>query len=543
MKRSSAPEDEELREYIAVLLHRRWTIAVVTALVVASALFFSFRQTPMYESTTKVLLKSSGSSQLGQLPATTMETEQELVLSASVASIVAQDLRSQASTGQLIRSASVSVPVNTQVLEITFRDPDPVSAQEGAAAWAKAYIAFKQQQALAAFTQVRSGLQQELDTLQARLSDVRTKLANPPTDPAELQKLQGNADLLTSQIAIIRSQMETLVTPGIDPAEVIQPANLPISPSSPNLVRNGLLALLAGLALGVGLAFLRERLDDGLRSREELEEITGAPVLAIVPKVATWRHRETAELESINAPGGGSAEAYRTIRANLQFIARDGSFKILSVTSPSGGEGKTTTSANLAVAIAQAGKRVIVMSCDLRKPRLHRFFQLSNDFGLTSILSGQRDLVSAVQRCQVETLRVLASGPVPPNPAELLGSDEMDQLLGELRRFADFIVIDTPPLLAVSDALVLAPRSDGVLIVADAGSTSRGALAHIRDQLEQVGGRIVGGVLNNLDASMGKYYPSYYRYYSTSRYASEQHQPAVPEARSIRAVDPKEMWQ
>jgi capsular exopolysaccharide synthesis family protein len=161
------------------------------------------------------------------------------------------------------------------------------------------------------------------------------------------------------------------------------------------------------------------------------------------------------------------------------------------------------------VALARAGKRVLAVSCDLRRPRLHRFFGLDNAVGVTSVLTGQASLPEALQRPDdLSLLRVLASGPVPPNPAELLGSPMMDDLLGHLRSAADYILLDTAPLLAVADGLVVGPRCDGVIVVVDAGSTRRGAAKAAREQLEQVDARVLGGIFNNFDAARAKYYYS-----------------------------------
>jgi succinoglycan biosynthesis transport protein ExoP len=341
------------------------------------------------------------------------------------------------------------------------------------------------------------------------------------------------------------TQLSQIQAQSIDAGTIVADATLPTSPASPNHLRNAALALVVGLALGIGLAFLRERLDDRLAGRQDFEEQVGAPVLAVVPKVAGWRKRDRTQLAALDLPRSAPAEAYRTIRTNLQFTGRDGGFRILAVTSASLGEGKTTTVANLAVTLAQTGKRVIAVSCDLRKPRLHRFFGLENDVGVTSVLTGGATLSSAAQRvAKVETLRVLASGPVPSNPAELLGSEEMDGLLGVLRQHADYVLLDTAPALAVSDPLIVAPRADGVLLVADAGSTTRGAVAHVREQLEQVGANVVGGVFNNFDPSNAKYYPSYYNSYYSYHYrpGKSESRRGVNGRSTVPEVEPEEMW-
>jgi capsular exopolysaccharide synthesis family protein len=184
---------------------------------------------------------------------------------------------------------------------------------------------------------------------------------------------------------------------------------------------------------------------------------------------------------------------------------------VIMVTSPHAGEGKTVTTANLGVALAQAGKRVILISADLRKPRLHHFFGLDNHTGLTNVLSGGVSPWQAVKNTRVENLQVMPSGPVPENPAEMLGSDAMGRLLSVPTDMADYVLVDAAPVLAVADAATLAPLTDAVLFVADAQRTHRGSVEQARRQLEQVNAHIIGAVLNNFDPSKAGAY-SYYRY-------------------------------
>jgi capsular exopolysaccharide synthesis family protein len=515
----------DLREYLHVLRRRKGAILIITAITFASAMAFSIRQTPIYASTAKILVKPPTANQyLQNVPAASLlslDTERELVQSDAVASIAA-DAMGSTEPSDLVERVSVSVPTNTQILEITFSDPDPALAQTGARSFADAYLEFKTSQALDAFASVRTGIQRQIDDLQRDLTEARASLAAAAANSPEAQRAQSDIDTITSQVAIYRNQMGTLSVVDVDPGDVVQPATVPTSPVSPNFPRNGALAMVVGLALGVGLAFLRERLDDRLHGREDLEEAIGAPTLAIIPTVPGWRKRDLAELQALSAPKGTAAEAYRTLRTNLLFMAKDGDIKTVVITSPTAGEGKTTTAANLAVSLAQADKRVIVVSADLRKPRLHRFYHLNNEIGVASVLLGRATLNDAVQRpLGVTLLRVIASGPVPTSPSELLASERMDAFLDQLRKSADFVILDTAPVLAVADALILAPKADAVVIVADAAMTTRGAVQHLREQLAQVGGNVVGGVFNNFDPARAKYYSPYYRTYYTHRYQAE----------------------
>jgi capsular exopolysaccharide synthesis family protein len=292
----------------------------------------------------------------------------------------------------------------------------------------------------------------------------------------------------------------------------VAPAPLPLSPSSPNKVLDGLIGLAVGLAAGIGLALLRERLDDGLRGRGDLEERVGAPVLAVIPKISGWRRKQEAKLVTLQEPKSAAAEAYRTLRTSVLFAAVQRGLRTIMVVSPGAGDGKTTTAVNLAVVLADAGKRVILVSADLRKPRINQFLELTNDVGVTSVLAGEVKPWDALQTPNVENLRVLEAGPVPNMPAELLASEAMGELVADLREVADFVILDTAPVLLVADALALSPLVDGVLLVADAESTSRSAVVNAREQLDQVGAPLFGAVLNDFDPSKARAY-NYGGYY------------------------------
>ncbi|MGH2679033.1 MAG: polysaccharide biosynthesis tyrosine autokinase [Actinomycetota bacterium] len=538
------PAAPDLREYLAILRYRKWTILFITTLVVASALFFSYRQTPIYESETRVLVRPS-TPPAGVAPTiVNLDTERALVDSDAVASLVREQLELPRSPGALLESLEVSVETNTEILAIRYSDPDPLVAQRLAQGFAQAYTTFRRQQAQQQFRSQAGAIQEQIAGVEDRIADIQGEI-DATEDTEEQNTLSAQRDSLLARLGVLQQEMEnlrTLTASQSTGGEVVQPANLPSSPSSPDVIRNGLLALAVGLALGTGLVFLRERLDERLRGRADLETQIGAPVLATVPRARRRRRRaHRDDIVTLTDPKGGAAEAYRTLRTNIQFLARTGTFRVIGIVSPAAGEGKTTTAANLAVSLAHAGKRVIVVSCDLRKPRLHRCFGIPNDPGLTRVLSGM-NLMDAMQKPRPDNLRVLASGPTPPNPAELIGSDAMEAILETLQTFADFVILDTPPLLAVSDGVGLASRCDGVLMVADARTTARGALAHGREQLEQVGATIVGGVLNNFDPSRARYYSHYHGSYYASYRPKEGRERQPRPSDDARGSDPDQMW-
>jgi polysaccharide biosynthesis transport protein len=277
-----------------------------------------------------------------------------------------------------------------------------------------------------------------------------------------------------------------------------------------------------------GGIFLYDYLDDTPRTPEELEEIVGAPVLGTVQRF------ESAGLKpGLLSPQDASshvAEAYRMIRTNLQYIDTDNPVRSILVTSPSPSEGKSTTIANLAQVFADAGRRVLLVDADMRRPVLHQLFQTDRNQGLTNLLVGTDQLNGVgIQGTRQPNLALIAAGPAPPRPADLLTSERMAQLMAHLRRQADVVLVDTPPVLAVTDAAVMSTAVDGVVLVVDTAKTKRRELLRARESIEAVGGRILGMVVNRLDRRGSGYYYYYYQhnygYQFKYDYGSEQ-QPA-----------------
>ncbi|HUG87491.1 MAG TPA: polysaccharide biosynthesis tyrosine autokinase, partial [Actinomycetota bacterium] len=452
-------------------------------------------------------------------------TEKELVSSEPVVRLVEEELGAE-SDEDLTDDLTVDVVTDTEIVVIMYDHPDPLVAQRRAGAFANAYLEFRSQQIEEDIHAATAGARQELQRLERRLTRVTGEIAQleaaaDPAQVAELSALQTERALLSQEIANLRATLPNVEDSSLRVGQVVEPATLPVTPVSPDHLRNVLLALFVGLALGVGVAFLRERLDDRLRGRVDMEQRVGAPVLAVVPRVPSWRRTKDARLVTVREPKSGASEAYRTLRTGLQYLASQEDVKVVLITSPHQEEGKTTTAANLGVVLANAGKRTVVVGADLRKPRLHQFFAKGSGAGLSMILSGHSREQNPLMDTGIRDLRLLSSGPVPARPAELLGSEMMGKFLDWLRDQADFVVIDTAPILVVSDALTLAPLADAVLLVADAGRTTRGAVTHAREQLAQVNARVVGAVLNNFDPSRAKASPYYYRYQYVYRYAGE----------------------
>jgi capsular exopolysaccharide synthesis family protein len=509
------PQLIDLREFMGVLRRRKWSVLLVTILVVGLALALVYRRTPVYTSVAEVevgsLTLQSGS--FYDLQAS-MDTEAQRVTSAPIARAARQ------LGAPLDGSVDASIPANTTYLEISCTTTDPQTAKTCADAYAQAYVDARNARAQDMYDAAVEPKQAQLSAAEQQVIELTGQLRTT-TDPAERASLLD--EIAAARRDVDSYQLQVLAVPAPNPSAGVLslPGEVPTVPANKGYVTTGILALIAGLALGTGLAFVRERLDEHVGDRQDVELALNAPVLAVVPKVPGWRNRDDSKLVTLNAPNGAASEAYRTARTTLLYLAKEGGLQVFAITGPGQGEGKTTTTANLAVSLAQAGKRVIAVSCDLRKPRLHRFLGVGNDTGISQVLTGAVEIPDALLRTQVPGLLVMPSGPVPANPAELLTSPTMAQLLVELRKVADIVLLDTAPSLVVADALGLAPLADAVVVVADASTTQRNALTHLSSQLERTGGSVIGGVINNLDASDAKRYRAYGVYYGQNPYGAD----------------------
>ncbi len=316
----------------------------------------------------------------------------------------------------------------------------------------------------------------------------------------------------------------------------VRPVDLAVAPHrpvSPVMATNAAFGLGAGVVLGLGIALLLSRLDRRVKTVREAEEV-GLTVLGVVPRIpaevaptpAPASRRRRGEPTKASAadtivhthPMSSTAENCRTIRTNLMFMAGDEPLRTLAVTSGSPQEGKTTVAANLAISIAQSGKRVLVVDTDMRRPRLHRAFGLSGRIGLTSILVGDAKIEDAAQESFVPNVHVLACGPIPPNPSELLHRERFQHFVRDARDSYDFVLFDSPPLGPVTDAAVLAPQVDGVLIVVKAQQTTRDSVIAVLRQLSDVGAKIAGGVINGFDPRHSRYETGGAYYYRREGY-------------------------
>jgi succinoglycan biosynthesis transport protein ExoP len=293
----------------------------------------------------------------------------------------------------------------------------------------------------------------------------------------------------------------------------IQVAVVPKSPIRPQPLVTAMFAGLVGLVLAAGIAFVIEYFDDTLKSPEDVERIFDIPLIGYIAEMEANSNAGESVYVS-NQPRSPVSEAFRSLRTNIEFAGVDKPLRIILVTGAEAGDGKTTIAANLAAIFAQSGQKVMLLDCDLRRPRLHRFFGIQNRAGMTDLFRDSLDLDAVIQQVNSNSMpiSIITSGSLPPNPAELLGSQKMNQILTKISKQADVIVIDSPPSI-VSDSQVLAAKADGVLLVVQPGKTHIGAAKATREQLERAGARILGIVFNRIPRNRGYYYGGY-KYYS-----------------------------
>jgi capsular exopolysaccharide synthesis family protein len=343
------------------------------------------------------------------------------------------------------------------------------------------------------------------------------------------QRLETNKQYLNT---LLQKQREVQIAQGDTGSEVNieNYSRVPRSPVGPARLRNVAIAFLLSLVAGIGLAFLLDFLDDTVKSLDDVDRYIHLPALAMIPAGGHRAPRvkglpqanpgpsESTALAMVDDVRSPIAESYRHLRTSLLLSSAGQPPRTILVTSSQPSEGKTTTAINTAFMLAQTGAEVLIIDCDLRRPRLHTQFEVANSKGLTTWLSGEKDLDNLLQSYpKTPNLKILTSGPVPPNPAELLGSEEMRRLLGLLSERFAHIIIDSPPAISFTDASILSTMVDGVMLVVHGGRSSRAVVRRAKQQLLDVGAHIFGVVLNNVKVeSQDYYYSGYYsNYYST----------------------------
>lgn len=501
-----------ISSFLALLKARKWTVIVTLVVALAATTYSSVRAVPLYTASSRVLVKIIPTETNPTVPQlVNLETEREIAASVPVAKRVARDLGDDLTANQVLGGLQVQPLVETEVLQIVYTSPDPAFAKHAADSFAENYISYRRHEAIKELLAAQASIQHQIDNTTQQISELDQKIEEAdPKDKNLLAVLGTQRNALFGRLGLLQQRLDD-VQPDrsirLGGGKVIAPATLPRAPSSPNYLLNFITTGLLGLAVGIALAFVRERLDDRVKDHASLETTLKVPVLSTIPKFST-RGKKRTRLIVKDEPHGAPTEAFRSLRTNIEFLAGQQAIKSLLITSPAASEGKTTTSANLAVTLAQAGRRVIVISADLRRPMLEHFFDLDGARpGLTDVLTGAwPPPLEILHDPGVENLRILPTGTPPHNPAELITSPLMPQLLRTLEGFCDLLLIDSAPVLAVADATVLASNVSAVVLVVNSMSTKRSAAVRAAEELQRVGGRLVGAVLNGVESDRSSYY-------------------------------------
>lgn len=493
-----------LRFYLHVVRRGRWWLAAGALLGLGISLVISLSATKEYSATAQLLVQSTGGVNLTtgsvqSITPTDVQTELQLVTSAQVQAQVQHKLGS-------VPPVSASQMGQTDVIAVTAVSPSPKQAARIANTYARAFVAWSTQTSIDNLTATENQLSKQIKAVGKELGHLHSSTS-------------AQAAALSNQQAVLKGQLAQLQVAGATAStglQLVTPATAPAAPSSPKPTQNALLGLMAGLILGTGGAFLRDSLDDTLTASEAVEHVTGVPVLATVPMVASWRKKANPVVIAVTDPTSQPAEAYRSLRTALQFAGQDRPLRTILVTSGSAGDGKTATVVNLGAVFAQAGARVVIVSCDMRRPGLSQFFAPGEYAELSSVLSGRQPLERAVTPVAgIDNLWTLGTQAVVANSSELLGGQRMRAVVAELAQRFDIVLLDSPPVLPVADAMILSHYADAVVLVVAAGQTRRAELRRTTEKLAQGNAPVVGAVLNKATAQDGYgygYYGSYRPY-------------------------------
>lgn len=532
----------ELKSYLAPLRKWWWLILASTIIAAVTSYIAVSQQPPIYRSHVTLMIGNTVNNP--NPDGYEFYLSQQLAL--TYTDIVQRDVVRKAAQEALgltwLPAYTARVVPNTQLMEIAVTDSSPERAMVVANELANQLI---QQTPTTSREEEDSGRQafirNQLDDLEVKIQETNDEIIAKQEELAGLFSARQIADS-QSQIAALNNKLNTLQSNyanllasssagAVNRLTVIEPATIPAYPIGPEVMMTVFTAAAIGFSLAVGAAYLLEYLDDTIKTPDDVEEVGKLPTLSGIAEYKP-EHGQPYQLVTIKQPRSPISEAFRSLRTAVLFTNVDKQIRTLLVTSPGPAEGKSITAANLGVVMAQAGHRVLIVDADLRRPTQHRIFEVARTNGMTNLLveippkleqSKLMELFVQINKSVVETaqpgLMILPSGPIPPNPAEVVGSGKMKMLLELLETRFDYVIIDSPPILAVTDAVILGTRVDSVLLIANSGDTRRNQLKQAVQRLREVNANIAGVVLNRLTATHGDYY--YYYYYQKSYYRDD----------------------
>ena len=527
-----------LTDYWAIVRRRAWTVVLPIVLLPAAAVLFSSMQTPLYSASASVLINRenivnlvTGTTPGFDDPERIMQTQANLARSPElIARVVQTSGVPQISVGALLAESSVSARPNADVLDFDVKDESSSAAKKLATAYATEYTKFRIEKDTAA-------LNQALERVRLRMNQLRAKgvdAASPQFTP----------------LVSLQSQIETATTLQTSNTSVLQQADS-ATKVRPRTKRNGILGIFLGAVLGLALAFLAEALDKRVRSQREVDAVVALPLLGRIPK-PNRRLQKADQIVMLTEPRSIAAEPVRKLRTNLEFLNLDRNLRTILFTSSIQREGKSTTVANLAVALARAGRRVALVDLDLRRPYLNRFFRLPASPGITDVALGRYELSAALSRVPIPApeaqggrgdlrggpvrstptngnrrmdafLTLLPAGRMPPDAGEFVGTPRVAQIIQTLSEQFDYVLIDAPPLLAVGDAMTLSATVDAMIVLVRLNAAHRGMLHELARLLDACPAEKLGYVLAG--AELGESYGYGYDYEYETREPEPGRQP------------------
>jgi capsular exopolysaccharide synthesis family protein len=508
---------DELRRYALLFWQWAWLLVLSTLVFGVAAFFLSKNITPVYQAATSVLINEAPANKTTDYTSIVTserlaQTYAQLMLKTPVLKAVIDQLGIQREPDDLEQEIQVQTTTDTQLIEIKVEDTNPMIAAAIANTLVEVFIENNQALQASRYATTKTSLETQLARLDEQIKQTSDNVSNldPAAESTERDRLETTlAQYQQTYASLLQSYEQVRVAEAQSTSNVVQvePAVAPEFPIRPRVLLNTVLAAFIGFALSLGGILLIDIFDDSLRNPEDITRQLGLPILGLIIRHETNDHMPISMLE----PRSPVVEAFRSLRTSLQFASVDSPLRTLLITSPSPGEGKSTISTNLAIVLAQSGRSVTLFDADLRRPRIHKVFGLTNRTGLTNLfMDDEIDVSKVMQAGGVENFNVVTTGVLPPNPAELMGSEKMASIIRSAKAIADVVVIDSPPVLAVTDSVSLAPKVDGVLLIIKPGVTNMAAARQSVEQLRRVGAKILGVVLNEVDISRSKY--AYYQY-------------------------------
>ncbi len=511
----------DLRRLLQIAAYRGWLVIVLMVVAGSAAWFRSDNETPLYSATAVMLVNPGVGQQMNEANAIYSSqqlagTYQQMVTTGPVLTQV----RERLGVDVLETAISASAAEFSQFIHVTTTDTDPERAAMVANIVVEEFVVYMEGRAAERAETARSGMDLQITALEERIVEIdsligelqaseQTEVVSQRIEDLRLERsyvIQSLTNLNTDAVTV---SAEVLASSAhIEPVNEAFPPERPFSPQPRTAL---LLGMFVGLLLGIALVALLEFMDNTVKPDRQIAEIAGAPLLATIPLVSRLQ------------PGGGqvyaftqsrsaASEAVRLLRTNLEFAAAAAPIRTLTITSPSSGEGKSTTIANLAVTMAGAGLKTVIVDADLRRPSQHRVFHSGNEQGLTTLLTRPgMPWLHAAKKVALPGLYLIPSGPIPPNPSDLVSSQGFANILASIAADADMVLVDSPPVLAASDALAIAAHTDGVLVVCQSNKTRIDALRSAAESLHHGGVRVIGVVLNRQKRQAGaSYHGEYY---------------------------------